>query len=229
MELKKLSDRVYYYPNQSETDRPMLAYLKGEKIAAAIDAGGSKAHVEEFYLALEAAGLRRPDFTIITHWHWDHTFGMHSIHGLSVAHKITDKYLNRERERLKDSSYSDFLKRDDICLGREYENQKEIVVVQADIEFEKNVTLCLGGLTASAFHAVSPHSEDTVLIYVPEEGILFLGDATSEDFYCDGYMDRGKLRALMDIIEGIDCRYCVLSHTEPLRKEDLLAYLDTIV
>ena len=38
MELKKITSRVFYYPHQPETDRPMLAYLNGDKIALAIDA-----------------------------------------------------------------------------------------------------------------------------------------------------------------------------------------------
>lgn len=96
MELKILNDRMFYYPHQPETDRPMLAYLKGEKITLAIDAGNSAAHVDEFYTALETKGLKKPDFTVITHWHWDHTFGMHHIHGLSIAHCKTNVMLENE-------------------------------------------------------------------------------------------------------------------------------------
>jgi hypothetical protein len=29
MELKKLSDRIYYMPNEEETDRPVLGYING--------------------------------------------------------------------------------------------------------------------------------------------------------------------------------------------------------
>lgn len=44
------------------------------------------------------------------------------------------------------------------------------------------MTLNLGNITAHIFHTVSPHSEDTTCIYIPEEKVLFLGDSTSEDF-----------------------------------------------
>lgn len=70
MELKKITSRVFYYPHQPETDRPMLAYLNGDKIALAIDAGNSADHVDEFYKSLEIEDLKKPDFTVITHWHW---------------------------------------------------------------------------------------------------------------------------------------------------------------
>lgn len=49
MELKKLTDRIYYFPHQPEVDRPMLAYLKGSKFSLAIDAGYSDNHVNDFY------------------------------------------------------------------------------------------------------------------------------------------------------------------------------------
>lgn len=228
MELKRINDRVFYYPHQPETDRPMLAYLKGEKIALAIDAGNSADHVDEFYKALEVEEFKKPDITVITHWHWDHTFGIHHIHGLSVAHYKTNEFLESEKVKLFDNAYIQFLKKDDKCLNREYANNKEIVVALSDIQFEKELTLNLGGMTAKVFHAESPHSDDTVLIYVPEEKILFLGDATSEDFFNDGYMDKCKLNSLINTIEDIDCTHCILSHTDPLTKSDLLHYLKTL-
>lgn len=228
MGLEKISDRVFYYPHQPETDRPMLAYIKGERIALAIDAGNSADHVDEFYKSLEGKGLKKPDFTTITHWHWDHTFGMHHIHGLSIAHKRTNEFLICERTKLSDDAYIQFLKSDDACLCREYAGNNNIVIVLSDVQFEGELTLNLGGMTAKIFHSVSPHSEDSVLIYIPEERVLFLGDSTSEDFFNGGYMDKNRLKTLINTIESIDCQYCVLSHTDPLTKSDLLHYLITI-
>lgn len=229
MGLKHLTDRIVYYPYQPETDRPMLSCVCGSNITLAVDAGNSAAHVDEFYSALDAAKVKRPDFTAITHWHWDHTFGMHHINGLSIAHNRTNIYLARELEHLYEPGYADFLKKDDACLNREYGNNKEIVVTLSSIQFDTELTLNLGGVTAEIFHVESPHSEDTVLINVPEEKTLFLGDATSEDFYNNGYMDRRKLKKLIQTIEQTDCQYCILSHCEPLYKADLLQYLDSVV
>lgn len=111
MELKKINNRVFYYPHQPETDRPMLAYLKGEKITLAVDAGNSDNHVDEFYRSLEIAGLKKPDITVITHWHWDHTFGMHHIQGLSIAHYKTNELLKKEKANLSNDTYIQLLKK----------------------------------------------------------------------------------------------------------------------
>lgn len=41
-------------------------------------------------------------------------------------------------------------------------------------------------------------------------------------------MKTGKLHSLMQTIRTIDCRHCMLSHCEPLGREDLLAYLQSL-
>lgn len=228
MGLKKINDRVFYYPHQKVTDRPLLAYLKGDKLALAIDAGNSAKHVDEFYKALEIEGLKKPDMTVITHWHWDHTFGMHHIHGISIALKKTNDFLEKEKNRLTDSSYIKFIKKDNKYLNKEYSNNQKIVVTLSDVQFENELTLNLGEMTAKIFHAEAPHSEDTVLIYIPEEKILFLGDSTSEDFYNNDYMDMDKLKSLIKLIENTECQLCILGHTEPIHKADLLSYLKSI-
>ena len=228
MGIEKITKRVFFYPHQPETDRPMLACVQGDKITLAIDAGNSAEHVDEFYNALDIRGLRRPNFTAITHWHWDHTFGMHNINGLSIAYTKTNQYLETERKKLCKKEYIEFLRKDDKCLNKEYADNKEIIITLADIQFEKELVINLGGVTAKIIHAESPHSEDSVLIHLPEENILFLGDATSEDFYNNGYMDKKKLQQLIQLIEQTDCQYCILSHCEPLCKTDLLQYLKSI-
>ena len=93
MKLERLTDRIWYYPYEEYRDRPNLGYIRGDKWSLAIDAGHSDEHVAEFYAALEEEGLPLPDLTVITHWHWDHTFGMHVIHGLSLANALTNQYL----------------------------------------------------------------------------------------------------------------------------------------
>lgn len=229
MGLEKLAERIYYIPHQPEFDRPMLAYLCGSRYSLAIDAGYSASHVDDFYNCLEEAGFKKPDFTVITHWHYDHTFGLHHIHGASIAHGMTNQFLREQRQKAGDSSYIDFLKKEDSHFEKEYRNQQEPDIVPADLEFQEKIVLNLGDLTAVVFHTESPHSEDTVCIYVPEEKTLFLGDSTSEDFFNNCFMDKDKLRKLFDVIEQTDCVYCILSHAEPLRKEELLEYLNGVL
>ena len=119
MGLKRLTDRIYYLEHESETDRPMLAYIRGDKWSLAIDAGYSSSHVADFYRAIEAEHLKKPDFTVITHWHYDHSFGMHAVSGVSIAHEKTNEFLKKQQEEAEDFGYIEALKREDIHFRRE--------------------------------------------------------------------------------------------------------------
>lgn len=228
MGLTKLTDKIYYLPHNPDVDRPMLAYIKGEKFTLAIDAGYSHLHVNDFYNAINESSFKIPDFTVITHWHYDHTFGMYATKGTTIAHKNTNIFLKKQIENAKDKNYINILKSEDIHFNKEYNGINELNIVTSDLEFTNNLTINLGNITAYIFHTISPHSEDTTCIYIPEEKVLFLGDSTSEDFFNNGYMDKEKLESLIKTIESFDCEYCILSHAEPLRKTDLLAYLNSI-
>ncbi len=223
--LQRLTDNIFYYPHQPESDRPMLAYLQGDRFSLAIDAGYSAKHVDGFYAALAAEGIPQPDLTAITHWHYDHTFGMHQINGVSIALDRTNAFLKAQQAKAADRGYIDRLKAEDRCFAKEYYGEQTLSIVLADLEFHDRLTLRLGGLTAELFHTESPHSEDCACVYAPEAKTLFLGDSTSEDFFNGGYLDRAKLASLIRTIEQIDCQTCVLSHAEPLEKAELLEYM----
>ena len=95
-----------------------------------------------------------------------------------------------------------------------------------DICFHTKMQIDLGGITAKLFCTVSPHTDDCVCIYIPQEKVLFLGDSVCEDVYHGNYLDKSKLRMLMGTIQNIPCRLCVLSHEPPLTKEDFLASVE---
>ena len=87
--LSQISPHVYWFSPDSRTDRPSLAAVAGARHTLMLDAGNSPAHAAEFLAALDAAGVRRPDSVVLTHWHWVHVFGADYL-GLPVfAHRET--------------------------------------------------------------------------------------------------------------------------------------------
>ena len=103
--LRQLTERVFYLPHEEPADRPVLGYIRGERYSLAVDAGNSRRHVEKFYAALDAAELRRPDFTVLTHWHWDHTFGNEHFAGKKVYVQKREFDFAMDPWRLFDTSY----------------------------------------------------------------------------------------------------------------------------
>ena len=164
MELKRLSQHIWYMPFEEERDRPNLGYVKGDNYSIAIDAGHSAAHTKEFYDLLEKEKLPLPSLTVITHWHWDHTFGMHAAAGLCLANEKTNQYLATWKEKIETSGPDEFLSMNE-SIRKEYEGNREVKVVKADMTFNGEITLDLGGCTVKVMQTEAPHTDDSAVIY----------------------------------------------------------------
>lgn len=223
MELRQLSPRVWISPFEDARDRPALGYLRGDKFSLAIDAGHSKAHLDEFYGALTRMGLPLPDLTVLTHWHWDHTFAMHAVHGLTLAGERTQGYLREVLDRWEERGGERYFKELDEHIALEY-GEDPIRVVTADLTFGDRMTLDLGGITASCFHLVSPHTDDATFVLLPAERILFLGDAIS-GVYPTWVADPDLRAQQIKALEEIEFEAAVGCHWEPFTKAGLLTAL----
>jgi len=234
MTLMKLTDRIYALPSDEEGDRPVLGYIKGDKYSLMIDAGNSKEHYKLFKEGLKKYDLPLPTFVAITHWHWDHTFAIHDIDGIVIANILTNNQLEKVKtwewtrkamiERLKSGEEIKFC---DVEIRREYKDLKDIKVELADVVFENNLTIDLGNLECKLTLIGGPHSEDSTIIYIPSEGIVFVGDADYEDYYHnDGKYDKGKLERYIEYIKGLDFHTYINGHDKIQTKKVAIKYLE---
>lgn len=233
MELKRLSERLYYLPAEERTDRPILGYIRGDTYSLAVDAGNSSDHVEKLYRELRESDLRLPDFTVITHWHWDHSFGMHAVSGKTIASYLTNEKLTEVQqwkwtdEAMKKRLQSgEDIEMCDVCIRLEYTDRSKIKVVTADVEFAGSISIDLGGIHCEIKEFTSPHSCDSVLIHVPDENVMFIGDAESGDYYHNnGEYDKTKLEEMIMGLEEIDVDTIMPGHDGPQPKSAVVNYL----
>lgn len=224
MKLIKETERIWYSMYEEERDRPCLGYIRGDRFSVAVDAGHSAAHVEEFYAALKKENLPLPALTVITHWHWDHAFGMHAISGLSIANKRTNEYIVEYKAKIEKDGTEHFLLLDP-SIRKEYAGGRPVVIVPADIVFDSRMVLDPGGVSVCLFTCISPHTDDTTLVFIPEEKCLFVGDCISGVFPT-WERDPGKTRQLIDTLRGIDADWYVGGHWPMFEKEELLKALE---
>lgn len=226
MELTKVTDRVWFYPFEKERDRPILGYIKGDNISIAVDAGHSDAHTKEFYSALEAAGLPLPKVTVLTHWHWDHTFGMHSVNGICISNSLTDSYLRQFKQKVDEKGIEVFLSLDE-CIRKEYEGNKPVIITFPDIVFTNELSIDAGNCPIRLFRSKAPHTDDSTLVFVEREKVLFLGDAAGGTFPT---WDKNPelCNQLADTIDALDVDVCLESHWTPETKQEMIDDLRSI-
>ena len=220
MNLNRLTERVWVYPYEEKRDRPNLSYIRGDNWSLAVDAGHSEEHTREFYRALEEEGLPLPKLTVITHWHWDHTFGMHAVHGLCLANERTNQYLDAFRKRLEAEGTEFFLEMDE-RIRNEYEDGKPVVVTLADLVFRGEMLLDAGNCPIRVFQAEAPHTDDSTLIEIPGEKLLILGDCTGGAFP-EWTVDQTLADKLAQTVREINPEICLPGHWTPLSPEIII-------
>ncbi len=220
MKLKRLTERVWILPFEEARDRPNLGYVRGDRWSLAIDAGHSDDHVALFYRALEDAGLPLPELTVLTHWHWDHTFGMHAVHGLCLANARTDMHLRDFGERIRREGAEVFLNLD-TSVRLEYAGGRPVVVKRADMAFSGSMALDLGNCAVRLFEAESPHTDDSTLVHAVDERVLFLGDACGGAFP-GGEKDMTLAGKLCRKIGTVDADICVEGHWIPTSRRETM-------
>ena len=190
-----LSARIWHMELDVDTDRPNLGYIRGDRFSLMFDCGASPAHVSAFLTLLQQHGLPRPAFAVLSHWHWDHAMGMAALSSLQIpmiASLRTNEILKEKaawpwteeamQQRLQSGEEILFC---DHYLRGEYRGDLAAIpgFRTADILFEGERTLDLGGVSCVLTEEGNPHSGDGVLVFVPEERFLFLADSAGKDLY----------------------------------------------
>jgi len=242
----KVTEHIYIHPAEHYTDRPNIGIIVGEKFSLLYDAGNSAKHVEKLKNELSEQGLPHPDFVLLSHWHWDHSFGAKFWNAPVIAGRKTDEQLQKVAEwQWDDISMENRIESgEDIVfcsemIKREYPDRNKIEVVPADIVFEGRMSIDLGGISCEIIHAKGPHSEDSVICYIPSEKFLFLGDANCKDLYGkplefdieheEDFLDNiAKIpydKVLTDdfirLLDALDFELCISGHAEIMTKNEL--------
>lgn len=228
--LHQLTDDIYYMSAMEETDRPVLALIVGENRSLVVDAGNSEQHAQLFLHLLNQQGLERPHYLAITHWHWDHVFGIKTMGIPTFAHVET----KRKVEEMVTLDWSDQALDERVAQGQEilFCSEKikaelpirdHLELAAPDIGFVDRVEVDLGGIHCIIEHVGGDHSNDSSIIYIPERKVLFLGDCLCPDLYSGQWSySLEKMLPLLQKLQSYDAEFYVESHSVPVDKEMMM-------
>jgi len=247
---EKLTDRIYIQPPEHHTDRPNIGLITGDRYTLLFEAGNSAENVKLLRERLTRQNLPMPDFVAVSHWHWDHSFGMHAWDVPTIAGKLTnDRLLKMADWKWDDESMDKRVENgEDIVfcnemIKREYPDRNEIKVICADIVIDSSMTINLGGIEIQLISAAGPHSDDSIICYIPSEKFVFLGDSNGKDLYGKPWhfdieheedfleetakipYDKDKVKNYLAILDRLDFTHCVGGHADVMTKEELYSSL----
>jgi glyoxylase-like metal-dependent hydrolase (beta-lactamase superfamily II) len=112
-------------------------------------------------------------------------------------------------------------------IKKEYPNRKDICVKTADIVFENGLSIYLGNISCELKKLQSSHSDDCVVVYAPQEKVIFIGDIICEDLHHgEPVYYKEKLESLIEAMKAIDFETALFGHLPPLTKQELIAMLE---
>lgn len=232
----QISEHVWYMPRDEEHYRPALGYVCSGPKSMVIDTGNSPEHISDMYGYIRSQGMPDPSFSMVTHWHWDHVFGMSSSPAKSLANSLTNERLIN----MQHWDWSDSALNSRVAAGLEIPAFAESIrkevpmrhsfkVTSTDISFDSRINVRLEDLLIELHHVGGPHSEDSTVAFVPQDKVLFLGDCYREDIYTGGGSIRlGELKLLLKRLETFDAEWFVPSHEDPIRKEDFMKKMNEV-
>lgn len=230
--IERIGERFWYMTPVSETDRPILGMAVGNEKTLMIDSGNSEEHAKLFLQMLSEKQVAKPDFVVLTHWHWDHVFG---LSGLEKVISISSMQTKEGIAKMVPLSWSDEALDQRVVEGteiefcsnaikKEFATHRDIKITLPEMTFENKVEIDLGGLTCILQHVGGDHAGDSVVVYIKEEKILFLADSIYADIFSPktNYTIDGTV-ALLDMLETFDADTYILSHGKAISKEEYKA------
>ena len=230
--LQKLSNRLFYLPSYQKTDRPILAAVVGDNRTLLIDAGNSSSHAQLFKEQLASHNITG-DIVALTHWHWDHLFGLNEMNLPSIANFMTSEkvkelqefsWRDKELDERVEAGIEIAFCADAIKL--ELGDARDVIIPDPTLIFETRMQVNLGGVICTIEYIGGDHSPDSNLIYIQEEKALFLGDCLYANMYAEKWhYTIEKMGALLEKIESYDAELFFLSHhPAPLSKDEFASF-----
>jgi len=216
--LRRIAEHVWWLP-PGPPDRPSLCAVVGNRRTLMLDAGSSGAHAREFLDALSAETGARPGAVAYTHSHWDHVFGGAEVGGNVIAHASTAA----ELLELAALDWSDEGLDLRVAAGEvpaahaahvkeELPSPRTVEVAPADVLFWDGLDVELGGVNVRVRHVGGDHCDESCVMLVEPDGVLFLGDCLYHS--PSGVLTAERAFPLHDTILAFGAELYVEGHAE---------------
>jgi len=194
--------RVYAFSGFEFTEYYFVV-SKDRRQLISIDAGTRPDFAKGAYEALQAYAPGLPPLTtvLVTHAHWDHVGGHSYFRGLNPRPKFYGRE-NFEQEVQKQTNGPGVFAKQ--FFGDRF-NSEDFLSYKPDTTIDKTTNLNIGETKFELIPARGGETHDAMLVYLPEEKVMFMGDVIMP--YLGAPFDEdGDLQGLFDAIDAVVSR-----------------------
>jgi glyoxylase-like metal-dependent hydrolase (beta-lactamase superfamily II) len=206
--LRQISPHVHTIPDNSVPLVPNVGYIVGDRAVLVIDTGmGPRNGAAVYEVAKKLAGDKTL-YLVTTHIHPEHDLGAQSFPDTTKLIRSTDQINDIAESGLKLAEI--FAKRSEINA----ELLKGADFRKADITFEHDYDLDLGGVHAKLTAMGPNHTLGDTIIWIDSERVLFSGDIAmrAQPAFASIHSSRRQWLASLDKLEALKPAIIVPSH-----------------
>lgn len=206
---RKMTAYVYAIEDKDTTPGvPNIGFVVGTRGALVIDTGMGERNGRTVLAEVEKIAPGKALYLVTTHVHPEHDLG-------AGAFPATTKMI-RSQDQVKDIDEFGY-QLADVFSKRSAVNAellKDAKFRKADITFDKEYTLDLGGVTARILAMGANHTRGDTAVFVPQDGVLFSGDIAMKGMpsFASPYSTVSHWLASLDVLDGLQPKMVVPSH-----------------
>jgi glyoxylase-like metal-dependent hydrolase (beta-lactamase superfamily II) len=179
-----IADNIWIYPHDPQVTQPNIGLIQCGEKTVLVDAGNSPRHGRAIAAEMATMGFGRLHSLIYTHHHWDHIFGAMSHTPLHiVAHQTCAEILSQQAKRpwgsadlRQEAENTPHLAERNMRISTAIDNWQDFRIVRPTITFSNEMELYIEDLTLILQHVGGRHAPDSIVVKVPDAGVMFLGD-----------------------------------------------------
>jgi glyoxylase-like metal-dependent hydrolase (beta-lactamase superfamily II) len=206
--LRQISAHVHIIPDNSVPMVPNVGYVVGDRAALVIDTGlGPPNGAAVYEVAKKLAGTKTL-YLVTTHVHPEHDLGAQAFPDTTTLIRSTDQVKEIAEFGLQLAKV--FASRSPINA----ELLKDADFRKADVTFERDYDLDLGGVKAKLTAMGPNHTVGDTIIWIESERVLFTGDLAmrAPPAFASPYSSSRKWLANLDLLEALKPAIVVPSH-----------------
>jgi len=234
LKLRQLTKHTWLLPHHPDETavQSSVGVIATQNESVLIDSGNSPRLARSLKTELSRNLLPPVSRIIYTHHHWDHVYGACEFDVPTTAHTICKAVLEEESRKPWGIEHLNEEVRREPKLTASYraraksiENWGAFRIVVPEVVFEREMVIHLDGLTLVLEHVGGEHADDSIVVKVPEERVMFIGDCYYPPPLHLRNPDSAPSLDMLRRLQHEDYHLYVEGHDNPFTRTDLLKLL----